>query len=283
MDLQAEYDNGAKVPAYPGIVARWNADAAAFRASWPQSELGVAYGPTPRQAMDVFWPSASRDAPTAMFIHGGYWQRMDRSVFSHLAAGLLAHGVAVAMPSYDLCPAVSMAALVEQLRIAATFLHRRNGQRLLAMGHSAGGHLAAMLLATDWAGYGLPRVVPASLSISGLFDLPPLLATNVADPLGMDEAEARRLSPLFMPAPSGHIHAVVGGEEGVEYTRQSRSIAEAWGGSWEALPGLNHFTVIEGLAQAGSVLVTRATELMRRLNDDARSRADAVLGSPRSL
>lgn len=262
MDLEAEYDNGAKVPGYAAIVARWTADAAAFRASWPQSELGVAYGPTPRQAMDVFWPGASRAAPMAMFIHGGYWQRMDRSPFSHLAAGLLAHGVAVAMPSYDLCPQVSMAALVEQLRDAAAFLHRRHGRALLAMGHSAGGHLAAMLMATDWVARGLPRIVAAGLPISGLFDLPPLLATSVAAPLGLDDAEARRLSPLFMPAPGGRIHAVVGGDEGVEYTRQSRLIAEAWGGSWEALPGLNHFTVVEGLARADSVLVTRATSLL---------------------
>jgi arylformamidase len=262
MDLQAEYDNVAKVPGNAAIAARWIADAAAFRAGWPQSEPGVPYGPTLRQAMDVFWPGASRDGPMAMFIHGGYWQRMDRSLFSHLAAGLLAHGVAVAMPSYDLCPQVSMATLVEQLRDAAAFLHRRSGRALLAMGHSAGGHLAAMLMATDWAARGLPPIVPASLPISGLFDLPPLLATTIADPLGLDAAEARRLSPLFMPAPGGRIHAVVGGDEGVEYIRQSRSIAEAWGGGWEALPGLNHFTVVEGLAQADSVLVTRAMSLL---------------------
>src|SRR5260370_21343446 len=114
MDLQAEYDNGAKVPGFPAIVARWNARAAAFRESWPNTELGLAYGPTPRQAMDVFWPGASRQAPIAMFIHGGYWQRMDRTPFSHLAAGLLAHGVAVAVPPLDLCPPRHIAPPVEQ-------------------------------------------------------------------------------------------------------------------------------------------------------------------------
>src|SRR5260370_2741937 len=151
MDLQAEYDNGAKVPGFPAIVARWNARAAAFRESWPNMELGVDYGPTPRQAMDVFWPGASRQARMAMFIHGGYWQRMDRTPFSHLAAGLLAQGVAVAMPSYDLCPQVSMAALVEQLRQAAAFLHLRTGRALLAAGPSARGHPAALSLATQRA------------------------------------------------------------------------------------------------------------------------------------
>src|SRR5260370_38422434 len=105
MDLQAEYDNGAKVPGFPAIVARWNARAAAFRESWPNTELGLAYGPTPRQAMDVFWPGASRQAPIAMFIHGGYWQRMERPPVRHLAAGLLAPGLGGVARAYGLSPA----------------------------------------------------------------------------------------------------------------------------------------------------------------------------------
>jgi arylformamidase len=262
MDLQAEYDNGAKVPEYPAILAGWVRDAAAFRDGHANAEIALAYGPTPRQVMDIFWPGAGRDAPLALFIHGGYWQFLDASVFSHFARGLLAHGIAVALPTYDLCPHVSMAALVEEVRGAAAFLHRRTGRRLLAVGHSAGGHLAAMLLATDWAARGLPAdLVPAGLPISGLFDLPPLLHTTVADPLGLDEAESRRLSPLFLPRPAARIHAVVGGEEGVEYTRQSRGIAEAWGGTWESLPGLNHFTVAAELIDPGSHLVAQVRAL----------------------
>lgn len=268
MDLQAEYDNGAKVPGYPGIVEAWVRDAALFRETHLDCELGMAYGPTPRQAMDLFWPGVGRDCPVAMFIHGGYWQRLDRSVFSHFARGLLAHDIAVALPSYDLCPQVTMAELVEQVRNAAGFLHRRTGRKLLVTGHSAGGHLTAMLLATDWSQRGLPAgMVPAGLPISGLFDLPPLLHTTVADPLGLDEAEARRLSPLFLPRPAARIHAVVGGTEGAEYTRQSRSIAEAWGGTWESLPGLNHFTIAAELINPDSHLVSRALSLLRHLEE----------------
>lgn len=263
MDLQAEYDNGAKVPEYPRIVAAWVEDAARFRETHLDVELGVPYGPTPRQAMDIFWPGIGRDCAVALFVHGGYWQRLDRSVFSHFARGLLAHDIAVALPSYDLCPQISMAALVEQVRHAAAFLYRRVTRPLLATGHSAGGHLAAMLLATDWAAHDLPAdIIPAALPISGLFDLPPLLATTVADPLGLDEAEARRLSPLFLPPPGGRIHAVVGGEEGSEYTRQSRSIAEAWNGSWESLPGHNHFTVAAELVNPDSHLVAQAVGMI---------------------
>jgi arylformamidase len=262
LDLEAEYNNSAKVADSAAIIARWAVEAAGFRAVHPHSELDVPYGPTERQAMDLFFPAPERDGPLVMFIHGGYWQRLDRSWFSHLAAGLLGHGVAVALPSYDLCPQVTLAELVEQVRGCAAFLHRRVGRPFLVSGHSAGGHLSAMLLATDWAARGLPTIVAAAMPISGLFDLPPLVHTSINEKLGLDEAEARRLSPLFLPPPGGRLHAFVGDEEGREYTRQARSIAEAWGGTWESLPGTNHFTIVEELADPGSQIVRKALDLM---------------------
>ncbi len=264
MDMQAEYDNRAKVPEYPAILEGWRRDAAQFRAAHPVAELDLSYGPGQRQAIDLFWPDAARAAPVAMFVHGGYWAAMDRTIFSHFAAGLLAHGVAVAMPSYDLCPQVSLATLVGQVRAAAAFLARRHGRAMLATGHSAGGHLAAMLLATDWGQHGLPRAtVRAALPISGLFDLEPLRETTVNGPLGLDAVAARALSPLHMAPPGLPLHAVVGGEEGAEYTRQSRSIAEAWAGTWQAAPGANHFTVVAPLTDPGSDLVGAALRLLR--------------------
>jgi arylformamidase len=263
MDLQAEYDNGAKVPSYPAIAERWLCEAASFRATHPHAELGLSYGPGERHALDLFWPSTRRDGPLAVFVHGGYWQRSHRLAFSHLAQGLLTHGVAVAMPSYDLCPSVSLATLIEQVRDSVAYLHHRLGRRFLATGHSAGGHLAAMLMATDWPAHGAPAgLVPASMPISGLFDLEPLTATSVNLALGLDVAEARRLSPVLMPAPGGHIHALVGGDEGCEYTRQSRSIAEAWGGTWASLPGEHHFSIVEQLQDPGSAMVAKALELV---------------------
>ena len=262
VDLEAEYNNSAKVPNAGDIRDGWIREAEAFRAAHPSAELDVAYGPGERQALDIFWPGTPGASPLAIFVHGGYWRAMDRKVFSHLARGLLAHGVAVAMPSYDLCPVVTMAALVEQVREAAAFLARRHGRAMLASGHSAGGHLAAMLLATDWRARGLPAgTVKAALPISGLFDLAPLIHTNVNVEARLDEAEARRLSPMFLPSPGLPLHAVVGGTEGVEYTRQSRGIAEAWGGTWEATAGENHFTVIAPLADPGSALVARAARM----------------------
>jgi arylformamidase len=260
--LEAEYNNSAKVADSANIVARWQSRAAEFRAAHPHSELGVPYGPTERQALDLFWPGPQRDGPVALFIHGGYWQRLDRSSFSHLAAGLLGHGVAVALPSYDLCPQVSLAELVEQVRGGALFLHRRIEPPLLAIGHSAGGHLAAMLLATDWTARGASNVITAAMPISGLFDLPPLVHTSVNDKLGLNEEQARRLSPLSLPRPGRRLHAYVGGEEGREYTRQCSSIAEAWGGIWQSVPGANHFTIVEALADPGSPMVRMALDLL---------------------
>jgi arylformamidase len=264
--LEREYNNRAKVPDFPAIAGALGRDAAAFRAAHPDSELGVAYGPTERQAMDIFWPSSGRDAPLAIFLHGGYWQSLDRAWFSHLAAGLTGCGIGVAMPSYDLCPTVTLAQLTEQVRDAAAFLYRRHGRRMTAFGHSAGGHLTAMLMATDWPSrdHGLPAaMIAAGLPISGLFDLPPLIETTVNDALRLDVAEAQRLSPLLLPSPGLPLHAVVGGAEGAEYERQSRSIADAWGGTWESVPGANHFTVIAPLTDPDAAMTQLLAAMCR--------------------
>ncbi len=258
--LEAEYNNRAKVPDFDAIVEGWHRDAAAFRTAHAASELDLAYGPSPRQRLDLFWPDGDHAAaPLALFIHGGYWQALDRSFFSHMAAGLAVHGVGVAVASYDLCPDVGVATIVEQMRGATAFLHRRHGGPVFAFGHSAGGHLAAMLLATDWAAGGLPSgLVPAALGISGLFDLAPLLATIWNAKLRLDAADARRLSPVHLPPPGTPFHAAVGEREGAEYARQSRAIAEAWGGTWSVLAGDDHFSAIAPLADPASSLVRLA-------------------------
>jgi arylformamidase len=258
-ELAREYDNRAKVPDFAAIVAQWGRDAARFREQ-TGGALDLRYGDGPRQLMDVFGPS---DAPVAMFLHGGYWQAMDRIYFSHLADGLLAHGVAVAMPSYDLCPDVTLARIVAEAREAAAFLHRRTSRPILAMGHSAGGHLAACLLATDWTAHGLPaNLVPAALSLSGLFDLMPLLDVKEGAALRLNAAEAARLSPARWPRPAGRIHAIVGMEEGPEYLRQSQAIATAWGGSCEAIAGANHFSILAPLGDPTSGLVATTLRLL---------------------
>jgi arylformamidase len=190
-----------------------------------------------------------------------------------MARGLNAHGVAVAVAGYDLCPEVTIAEIIEQIRHACLFLWLRTGQRMMIYGHSAGGHLAGAMVATDWqARYpkAPPDLVPAAYSISGLFDLTPLVGIPLAQDLRLDEAEARRVSPLFWPAPKGRtFDAVAGALESSEFLRQSRTVAEQWGQAgvetrYEAIAGTNHFTVIDGLADPRNAMVARLAELASR-------------------
>jgi arylformamidase len=249
---EKEYNNRARVPGHPAVIAGWMRDAAAFRAAHPPEVL--AYGTGPREAMDLFLPAEIRGV--AMFFHGGYWQALDRTSASHCAAGLLEHGIAVGVPSYDLCPAVPLARIVAQAEAAALVLHARLGRPMLVCGHSAGGHLSALLMAR------LPaNIVAAALPVSGLFWLEPLVPTSLNTALGLDPATARDLSPALLPSPGRPLHCAAGGDESGEFLRQSREFSALWGGSWEALPGLDHFTVLAPLSQADHPLTMTAATL----------------------
>jgi arylformamidase len=273
IDYEAEYDNRARVPEHPQIFARWARDAEDYRAQAMQerrAELGLSYGESPRQFIDLFSAGARwTRAPLALFIHGGYWRSLEPSLFSHMARGLNARGVSVAVVGYDLCPQVTIADIIEQIRHACLFLWLRTGQHLLVYGHSAGGHLAGAMAATDWPTL-YPKagnLVPAAYSISGVFDLTPLVGVAVNQDLRLTEQSAREASPLDWPAPKGRVFdAVVGGLESSEFLRQSRVVAETWskGGAqtrFEAIAGTNHFTVVDALADPESAMVGRLAEL----------------------
>jgi arylformamidase len=267
IDYETEYNNRARVPEHRSVIAGWARDAQAWRESGQNLFHTISYGPGMRNNIDLF-PSRNQ-GDIVVFIHGGYWQALDGSFFSHLATGLNAHGISVAIPSYDLCPQVSIDEIVDQMRMAARELARL-GRRLVVSGHSAGGHLAACLMATDWRSIDavLPLdLVKAAYTISGLFDLGPLVKTSINKALGLDDAAARRASPLFWPAPShGSLDAVVGGNESAEYFRQSRMIVDAWGHAgietrFADVPGANHFTAIAPLADPTSPMTLRLLEL----------------------
>lgn len=268
-DYEAEYNNRARVPEHPELIAGWARDAAAYRASCAH-EAGIAYGASPRAAYDFFPADVDDGGPIALFIHGGYWQALDRSFFSHMAKGPNAQGLSIAIPSYDLCPDVSMAVIVDQMRQASLVLWRKTGRKVIACGHSAGGHLTAMLLATDWRALDPAApvdLVPAGLAISGLFELEPLVSTSINTRLGMDAAEARRLSPVqHRPNPGTRLVAAVGGAESGEYLRQSQMIVDHWSTQdittrYAEIAGANHFTVIAGLAETGSELTDALVDL----------------------
>jgi arylformamidase len=268
IDYEAEYNNRARVPEHPTHIAGWARDAAAYRER--HTPRAIAYGPGARNIID-FFPGVAT-GPIVVFIHGGYWQALDGSFFSHLAGGLNAHGVGVAIPSYDLCPDVTVGEIIGQMRTMIRELARL-GQPLVVSGHSAGGHLAACMLATDWPALdvSLPAdLVTAVYSISGLFDLGPLVSTSINNALHLDEATARAASPLFWKVPEhGSLDAVVGERESAEYFRQSRSIVDAWGEAglatrFGAVPDANHFTAITPLADPDSPMVSRLKQLAGR-------------------
>ena len=263
IDLEAEYNNRARVPDHQAVMARWRETAQAARDAHRPVEL--AYGSGEREVMDLF--PAGENAPVAVFLHGGYWQALDKSWFSGLAPALLAHGVGLAVPSYDLAPSVRLGRILSQVRDACDAVRARTGVRPVVFGHSAGGHMAACMLSEGRAS--------AAVAISGVFDLAPLIPTSLNIALRLDDAEAAALSPVHWPVPDGStpggtvLDCVVGGDESPEFLRQSRMMADLWGARgvetrYEALPGLNHFTVLDPLFDKDSALVKRIVALAKQ-------------------
>jgi arylformamidase len=274
IDYEVEYNNRARVPEHAEIFARWTRDGAAYRDEADdegRAELGLKYGPSPRQTIDIFKPkSGGADGPLALFIHGGYWRSLEPSQFSQMARGMNAHGITVAVSGYDLAPQVSIGQIIEQTQTACLYLWSKFKRRIMVSGHSAGGHLAACMVATDWKALdnNTPAdLAPAGYAVSGLFDLAPLLHLATNADFKLDEAEARRVSPLFWPLVRGKVlDAVVGGEESSEFLRHSKSVADDWrerGAQtrYEAVPGLNHFTICDPMTDAKSAMTKRMVEL----------------------
>jgi len=270
IDYETEYDNRARVREHPQIFARWATDSESYRARLSAArQARMSYGPTAREIIDLF--DVRPDAPLAVFIHGGWWRNFEPSLFSHLAAGLNVRGVGVALPGYNLCPQVSIADIVEQMRRALLDLWHRYGKRMLVLGHSAGGHLTAALLATDWRALDATvpgDLVPAGYGISGVYDLTPLVHVSMNQDLRLDDDRARQLSPVLWPPPLNRaFDAVVGARESSEFLRQSRIIADAWGNAgvatrYEKIAGANHFTVLDPLTDPNSTMVARILALM---------------------
>ena len=269
MDLDREYNNRARVPGHQAIIDRWGSDAAAFRDGMG-GELALPYGPHPLHTCDIFHTKDDAGGRIVVFIHGGYWRSLDKAQFSHVARGLQLHGVTVAIPNYRLCPEVALADIIDDVRMFAIWLKQRTGRSLVVSGHSAGAHLAACLTATDWAAHDLPEdFVAAGLGASGIYDLRPLLPTEVNGTLALDEPAARAVSPVTWPVPEGRrFVTVVGSEESSEFRRQSRTLAAIWTGggaptSYAEIPGVNHFNIIDHLAHPGGAVTSTLVELCR--------------------
>ncbi len=258
-DWDDAYANAAHIPGAQDYPARWEADAAAFRAA-ASASLDLPYGPGARERFDLFRP-AGDPRGLAVFIHGGYWMKFDKSFWSHLAAGPVARGWAVAMPSYPLAPEARIGEITAAIARFLTEAAALVAGPIHLSGHSAGGHLASRLLCADApvAEQARWRIAQA-LSISGVHDLRPLLRTSMNATLGLDEPQAQAESPaLLRPVEGARLHAWAGAAERPEFVRQSALLANIWTGlgadtRLTVAPDRHHFDVIEGLADPDAPL-----------------------------
>jgi arylformamidase len=269
-----EYNNRELFPDHPRHFARWAEDSARARGTMT-CYLDRAYGPSPAETLDIF-PARKGDGSALVFIHGGYWRSLDKRDFSYLAPAWVDAGVSLVVVNYGLCPAVSIERIVQQMLAASAWLYRHAGDygmdedRLFVSGHSAGGHLAAMMLAALWPAYdrSLPKdLYKGALAVSGVYDLRPLVQVGwVNGDLRLDEATAHKLSPAFLPAATrAPLALAVGGLESSEFKRQNALLAQRWKAvlaSDVPMPGKDHFTIVDGLAERASPLFAATRRMM---------------------
>ena len=273
--LEREYNPRVQIPHFADFFARWKRSALETRESL-RARLDIAYGAAAAETMD-FFPAAAAAAPLLIFIHGGYWRALDKADFSWVAPGFVAAGISVALLNYGLAPKTPVPEIVAQVRRACAWLHGNaaslgvDAQRIFCSGHSAGGHLTGMMLATDWPSFSasLPkRLLAGALTVSGVFDLQPLThAEFLRKDLNFDEAGARAISPAFLPLHNdAPLLRAVGELESAEFHRQSQLIAAHWPGITAAqlldVPGCDHLSVCDALAMPGNVLFEALRELI---------------------
>ncbi len=273
--LSREYNNRDLVPEHPQYMARWAEDSARARATMT-CYLDRRYGEQPGESLDIF-PARKGDGSCMMFIHGGYWRALDKRDFSYLAPAWVDAGVSLVVVNYDLCPRVTMDEIVRQMLRASRWLwlnaeqYGMDPDRLYVAGHSAGGHLTAMLMCALFPAFdrALPKDLwKGGLAISGLYDLRPLLSVDwLNGDLRLDAESALTLSPAFMPpATRAPVMTCVGGSESSEFLRQNALLGSRWRSAFAGdipMPGKHHFSVMDGLADPRSALFAGARRLMK--------------------
>ena len=254
IDWNDAFLNGAYIDGAGDYLDRWSASAKSFRDAHADKLLNQTYGPASRNRYDLF--RAPNAKGTVVFVHGGYWHQLDKSYWSHLTAGPLSHGWNVAVPEYTLAPDAHISDITQEIAAATTSIASASNGPIRLTGHSAGGHLVSRMNCSDVA---LPDI-QHTVSISGVHDLRPLIATDMNKILQLDTREAQSESPAFATAkPNTSITFWVGAGERPEFLRQTRIIAENWSRAGvnatdHYAPNHHHFSVIEPLADPHSPL-----------------------------
>lgn len=277
--LDRLYNNRALVPDYAEYFARW-AQASVIARQTPSCRLDVPYGDGPGETLDIF-PASGAKAPVLVFIHGGYWRALDKADHSFIAPVFTQSGACVVIPNYALCPVVTIPHIVLQMVKVLAWTYRHiavsggDPRRITVVGHSAGGHLASMLVACAWQAYAkdLPtKLVKNALSISGVYELDSIRSTPfLQESLRLTPAQVTKASPAWLPRPKvsggrGVLCTVAGGAESAAFLQQKELIWQAWGERVvpvrETLPGMNHFSILEALTQPGHRLHQLACSLL---------------------
>jgi arylformamidase len=273
--LDAQYNNRAAVLKHIQIVESWARDGQSLLAEF-EHRLNVPYGGTEAEKLDIILPKSPAPHPINVYFHGGFWMSRSKGDLSTAARATVESGAITIVVGYALVPTVTIDELVRQCRAAVAWTHANaaslggDPDRIFVSGNSAGGHLVAMLMATDWpAACGLPAdLIRGGCSLSGVFDLEPIRLCYIQDTLGLTEDEVRRNSPINLePATGAPLIVAVGGDESDEFHRQSQDLADAWnntGGDCRLMtrPGINHFTIVTEFADARSDLAQAFIELM---------------------
>ena len=271
--LDAQYNNRARVPEHTAYHERWARESAEARDRL-RCHLDISTGGA--ETLDVFVPEVAGAAPVQVFFHGGYWFSRDKGDFSFLAPGIVESGAIAVIVNYPLIPSVHMDELVRQCRATLLWVHGNiaeyggDPERIFITGHSAGGHIVAMMMTTDWPSFAdAPSgLIKGGCAVSGIYDLEPIRLCFINQTLGLTAEQVARNSPIgLLPPPDVPLILAVGGNESDEFRRQTAHMAEAWGRTMDDCkaierPGLDHFTILGDLADAQSPLVGAIREQM---------------------
>jgi arylformamidase len=273
-EYDLKYNPRLTVPNVQELLGKWTMASASVRTN-ADCVLDVPYGPAATEIVDIF-RAAGKSQALMIFIHGGYWRSLDKFDFSFIAPAFTRRGVTVAVPNYALCPAVTVEHIVKQMLQATAWAYRHRaeygaaGNPVYVIGHSAGGHLTAMMLAAAWDIYAkdLPAsVVSAGLSVSGVYDLTEIVRTpSINGDVRLTEADAIKASPIvYTPSPAVRLYTAVGELENEGFHIQNRLIGDRWHSIHEIdvqCEGANHFTVLDQLVDPNTKLHQTALAMM---------------------